>query len=270
MPKAFEHELNIALGAAREAGKLQRMYLIRGVHAQTKTTSVDLVTEADKASETVLVAALTHAFPEHRIVSEEGGGNHVTSPHVWILDPLDGTTNFAHSYPHFAVSIALQYAGATVMGVVYDVMRDWMFTAIRGQGAWLNGQPIHVSKTPSLDCSLLATGFPYDCQTNPDNNLDHFHDLLMRSHGVLRPGSAALELAAVACGALDGYWEPQLKAWDLAAGALLVTEAGGRVTEPDRPDEDFDPWSGNVVSSNGLIHAELLKGLHPAGQAGKG
>jgi len=259
MTPDFEHEQDVAIAAARRAGGTLRTYLERGVEAHTKNTSIDLVTEADKASEALIVASLAQAFPHHHVMSEEGGGNHAQSEWVWIVDPLDGTTNFAHGYLHFAVSIALRRAGVTVVGVVYDVMRDEMFTARQGAGARRNAQPIRVSSTPRLERSLLTSGFPYDRQANPHNNLDHFADLLMCTHSVLHSGSAALDLAAVACGRLDGYWEYGLSAWDFAAGSLLVTEAGGRMTDPDGAEVDMQ--RGDIVATNGHIHAELLARL---------
>jgi len=255
----FNHELDVAIIAAHRAGGLLRMHFERGVQAHTKSTQFDLVTEADKASETIIVTVLTEAFPDHRILSEEGGGNHAESEYVWLVDPLDGTTNFAHGHPQFCVSVALQHAGSTVVGVVYNVMRDELFTAVRGAGARLNGCPIRISCTPTLTGSLLATGFPYDRQSDPQNNLDQFGDLLLRAQGVLHEGSAAIDLAAVAAGRLDGYWEFKLQPWDLAAGAMLVGEAGGSVTSPQGG--TLDLWTGNVVASNGHIHGEMLANL---------
>jgi len=262
MPYELERELETAVAAARGAGGILRLHLERGVEARTKNSPIDLVTEADKASEASIVPMLAQAFPHHRILSEEGGGNHADSEWGWIVDPLDGTTNFAHGHPHFAVSIALQRAGETVVGVVYDVMRDEMFTARQGAGAHCNGRPVKVSSTPRLERSLLTSGFPYDRQTNSHNNMDHFADLLMRSHSVLHSGSAALDLAAVACGRLDGYWEFKLSSWDYAAGWLLVLEAGGRVTGPEG--EHVDMQTGDLVATNGHIHADLLARLQPA------
>jgi myo-inositol-1(or 4)-monophosphatase len=255
----FNREMDVAVLAAHKAGGLLRMHFERGVQAHTKSTQFDLVTEADKASETTILAVLTEAFPNHRILSEEGGGNHAESEYVWLVDPLDGTTNFAHGHPQFCVSIALQHAGGTVAGVVYNVMRDELFTAARGAGARLNGRPIRVSHTPTLTRSLLATGFPYDRQSDPQNNLDQFGDLLLRAQGVLHGGSAAIDLATLAAGQLDGYWEFKLKPWDLAAGAILVDEAGGSVTNPQGA--ALDLWTGNVVASNGHIHGEMLAHL---------
>jgi myo-inositol-1(or 4)-monophosphatase len=227
----------------------------------TKSTLIDLVTEADKASEAIIVSMLDEAFPDYGIVAEEGGGNNVKSECVWLVDPLDGTTNFAHSYPQFSVSIGLLRAGTAVVGVVYDVLRDELYTAMLNSGARLNGRPIRVSCTPTLDRSLLATGFPYDRQTGSQNNLDHFGEFLMQAQSVLRAGSAALDLAAVASGRLDGYWEFKLNPWDSAAGILLVIEAGGRVTDSSGAAVDF--WNGRVVASNGHIHEEMLACLRP-------
>lgn len=262
MSHDFEHELDVAIATARRAGGVLRTRLEHGVETCTKSTAIDLVTEADKASEATIVGALDEAFPDHRILSEEGGGNHAQSDFVWVVDPLDGTTNFAHGYPHFAVSIALQRAGIAVVGVVYDVTRDELFTARQSAGARLNGRPIRVSSTRALERSLLTSGFPYDRQTNMHNNTDHFADLLMRSHSVMHSGSAALDLAYVACGRLDGYWEFKLSPWDLAAGSLIVVEAGGRVTDPRGG--HLDTWKGDLVASNGYIHDKLLVCLRPA------
>jgi len=261
MPHDFETELNIAITAARRAGGLLWMHFDRGVETLTKSSPIDLVTEADKASEAVIVSILAEAFPDHRIVAEEGGGNSIKSECVWLVDPLDGTTNFAHGYPHFSVSIGLLCEGIAVVGVVYDVMRNELFTVVRGAGAWLNGRPIRVSRTPTLDRSLLVTGFPYDRQTDSQNNLDLFGKFLIQAHGVLRTGSAALDLAAVASGRLDGYWELKLSPWDSAAGIMLVIEAGGRVTDFTGAAADF--WNDRVVASNGYIHEEMLACLRP-------
>jgi myo-inositol-1(or 4)-monophosphatase len=189
-------------------------------------------------------------------LSEESGSNHSASAYTWIVDPLDGTTNFAHGFPQFSVTLALQVDAVVEIGVTYDPLRDELFAARRGQGATLNGQPIHVSSTSPLDRSLLVTGFPYDRRTNPNNNARQFVEFMLRSQGVLRVGSAALDLAYVACGRLDGFWEFRLSPWDTAAGVLLVDEAGGQVTDPTGAPQQS--WTRNVVASNGLIQAEML------------
>jgi myo-inositol-1(or 4)-monophosphatase len=248
---AFE----FAAATAREAGALLREYYRRGVTAEYKG-AIDLVTEADRASEALILERLRAAYPDHAILAEESGAHQQAGPCTWIVDPLDGTTNFAHGFPHFSVTLALQIEDAIEIGVTYDPLRDELFTARRGQGAWLNDRAIRVSTTPRLDRALLCTGFPYDRRTNPLNNTQQFVDFLLRAQGVSRVGSAALDLAYVACGRIDGFWEFRLNAWDIAAGILLAQEAGGRVTEPDGT--PVHQWTGRIVASNGLFHAEMI------------
>ncbi len=245
----FAHE------TAHIAGALLREYYQRGVTAEYKG-DIDLVTEADRASERLILDRIHAAYPDHAILSEESGANHQASRYQWIVDPLDGTTNFAHGYPAFSVTMALLVDEVIELGVTYDPVRDETFTARRGQGARLNDRPIHVSKTPRLDRALLCTGFPYDRRTNPHNNIQQFGDFLRQAQAVLRVGSAALDLANVACGRLDGFWEFRLNAWDMAAGVLLINEAGGHTTEPDGT--PLRQWSGRVVASNGLFHTEMI------------
>ena len=251
LDKAFEFATETAL----EAGALLRDYYQRGVTAEYKG-EIDLVTEADRASETLILDRIRAAYPDHAILSEESGANHQTSRFKWIADPLDGTTNFAHGFPAFCVTLALLVDDTLELGVTYDPLRDELFTARRGQGARLNDRAIHVSKTPRLDRALLCTGFPYDRRTNPINNTQQFVDFLVQSQAVLRVGSAALDLAYVASGRLDGFWEFRLNAWDMAAGVLLVNEAGGHTSEPDGA--PIRQWSGRIVASNGLFHAEMI------------
>ena len=246
---------DFAVVTARAAGALLREYYERGVQTEYKG-AIDLITEADRASEKLIWDRIRTAYPDCDILSEESGSNRQASRYLWIADPLDGTTNFAHGYPIFAVTIALQIDDVIELGVTYDPLRNELFTAWRGQGARLNNRPIHVSSTPVLDRSLLTTGFPYDRRTNPHNNLRQHNAFMLKSHGVLRGGSAAIDLACVACGRNDGYWEFRLNAWDVAAGTLMVNEAGGRVTNP--AGEVVHGWSGDVVASNGLIHNEML------------
>ncbi len=251
LEKAFE----FATDTARVAGALLREYYQRGVTAEYKG-DIDLVTEADRASERLILDRIRAAYPDHAILSEESGANQQTSRYQWIADPLDGTTNFAHGFPAFSVTLALLVDDVLELGVTYDPLRDELFTARRGRGAQLNDRAIHVSKTPVLDRALLCTGFPYDRRTNPINNTRQFADFLTQAQAVLRVGSAALDLANVACGRLDGFWEFRLNAWDMAAGVLLINEAGGRTTEPDGT--LLRQWSGRVVASNGLFHAEMI------------
>lgn len=251
----LDQAYDFAVMTARAAGGLLREYYERGVKTEYKGT-IDLITEADRASEKLIWDRIRTAYPDCAILSEESGSNRQASRYLWIADPLDGTTNFAHGYPIFAMTLVLQLDDVIELGVTYDPLRDELFTARRGQGARLNDRPIHVSATPVLDRSLLTTGFPYDRRTNPHNNLQQHNAFMLKSHGVLRGGSAAIDLACVACGRNDGYWEFRLNAWDVAAGILMVNEAGGRVTNP--AGEVVHGWSSDVVASNGLIHDEML------------
>lgn len=221
--------------------------------------AVNLVTGADRASEHSIVSALQEAFPDHAVVAEEGSNSDGPSGLTWLIDPLDGTTNFAHGFPVFAVSMALRDAKQVLLGIVYDPMRDECFTAALGHGAMLNGKPIHVSDIPHMAQGLLATGFPYDRQTAEDNNSTAFGVFLRCCQGVRRAGAAALDLAYVACGRLEGYWEMRVQPWDIAAGMLIVREAGGRATSYQGAEQDDRILSGGkIVASNGLIHAEML------------
>jgi myo-inositol-1(or 4)-monophosphatase len=240
---------------AREAGALLMGYFARRVTVEYKG-DVDLVTEADRASEKLIVERLRARWPEHDVVGEEGARTDTGADYRWHVDPLDGTTNFAHGYPVFCVSIALVRKDEQLeVGVLYDPSRDEMFAAERGQGATLNGKSIHVSQTETLSESMLGTGFPsHKRHKNP--NIHFYQQLTLRSHGVRRAGSAALDLANVASGRYDGFWEFNLNPWDTAAGALLVQEAGGMVTRFDGSPFRID--SREVLASNGRIHGEVL------------
>lgn len=259
--------LDFAIDLARQAGLLLRSFHTQGPsQVSSKQSSVDLVTEADLASEQLIVQALRDRFPGHGLVTEEGGGRLALTGPEWVVDPLDGTTNFAHGYPVFAVTLAFLQDGVVQLGVTFDPLRDEMYWAFRGQGAWCNGRQLRVSATATLDHSLLATGFQYDRATNPDNNLAEFSYFMPRTRGVRRSGAAALEMAWVAAGRLDGYWEKGLHAWDLAAGALLVEEAAGHATTyAGRP---WLPETGNIVICNGVpaLQQALLAGLRAARQ----
>jgi myo-inositol-1(or 4)-monophosphatase len=238
---------------AREAGSLLMSYF--GKVAIEYKGDVDLVTEADRRGEDLIVSRIRKLWPAHDLIGEEGSRNETGSDFRWYIDPLDGTTNFAHGYPVFCVSIALEYKGERIAGVVYDPNRDEMFAAEKGGGSRLNGRPIHVSRIRRLAESLVATGFPsYKRHKNP--NIHFYHQLTLRSHGVRRAGSAALDLCFVACGRCDAFWEFNLNAWDTAAGVLLVQEAGGKVT--DFTDGPFDIRSREVLATNTLLHDELL------------
>jgi myo-inositol-1(or 4)-monophosphatase len=240
---------------AREAGALLMGYFARRVKIEYKG-DVDLVTEADRASEKLILERLRARWPGHNVLAEEGGGSEAGSDYRWYVDPLDGTTNFAHGFPVFCISMALEHKGERIAGVVFDPTRDELFSAEKGGGAFLNGQPIHVSKTAKLVESLVATGFPsHKRHKNP--NIHFYHQITLRTHGVRRAGSAALDLCYVACGRFDGYWEFKLNPWDTAAGVLLVEEAGGKVT--DFRGGPFQIASREVCASNGLIHEALLQ-----------
>ncbi len=245
-----------ATKAARQAGD----FLLSGL-AQAKKVDfkgeVDLVTTFDRQSEEMIFRELSAQFPAHNFLAEENIRQDNHSDFSWIVDPLDGTTNFAHGLPIFCVSIALAFKGEVVVGVVYDPTRAELFSAIKGGGAALNGRQLGVSLTEELDKSLLATGFPYDVRTSPDNNLNYFSHFALRAQAIRRCGSAALDLCYTACGRFDGFWEIKLKPWDLAAGSLLVKEAGGLTT--DLEGREFDLASPDIVASNGLIHQAMLE-----------
>lgn len=253
MSQQFLGFLEVATETAREAGQILLTEFARPPHITYKG-EVDLVTEADGRSEQAIVNRLRREFPDHAIVAEEGSGHEADSQYCWYVDPLDGTTNFAHGYPCFAVSIALAKEAEVLAGVVYNPVSGELFAAARGQGATLNGKVIHVSAIDTLAASLLVTGFPaHKRSQNP--NIQYYWDFTLRSHGVRRDGSAALDLASVAAGRFEGFWEFGLKKWDTAAGVLLVEEAGGRVS-------DFDgaPYAlgGPVLlASNGKVHEEM-------------
>jgi len=255
VPKATE--------IAREAGAKLREFFAQGVKTEYKG-DVDLVTVADRTSEKLIRERLSAAFPTHGIYGEEGTRERLASEFRWYVDPLDGTTNFAHGFPHFCVSMGLEQRpanlkpeedGTLVAAVLYDPLLDELFTAERGRGALLNGKPMHVSPTPDLAESLIATGFP-SRKRHASPNVHFYQEFTLRSHGVRRAGSAALDLAYVACGRMEGFWEFNLNPWDTAAGILLVEEADGRVT--DFEDRHYRLDSREVLASNGLIHAELV------------
>ena len=239
---------------AREGGALLMQYFARHVVIEYKGDA-DLVTIADRTSEKLLVERIHETWPDHDILGEEGTLTRSGSDYRWYVDPLDGTTNFAHGYPVFCLSLGLEFRGELIAGVIYDPTRDELFAAEKGKGATLNGRPIHVSKIAKLAESILGTGFPsHKRHKNP--NIYFYHQLTLRSHGVRRAGSAALDLACVASGRFDGFWEFNLNPWDTAAGIVLVREAGGKIT--DFSGGPFDISSREVLASNGLIHQELV------------
>jgi myo-inositol-1(or 4)-monophosphatase len=246
--------LETATDIAREAGSLLARYFERGIGYELKG-EFDLVTEADRNSEKLVVERLRTYFPTHSVLGEEGGLRENSSSYCWYVDPLDGTTNFAHGFPVFNVTLALEKDGELIAGVVYDPLRNEMFSAELGGGAFLNGHRMHVSRTPGFSTALLATGFPVN-RRNENFNLQFFHQVSMVTHGVRRPGAAATDLAYVASGRLDGFWEFGLKPWDMAAGLLLIREAGGRTT--DMLGGAVSVRGAHIAVSNGLIHDEML------------
>src|SRR4051812_2140158 len=248
--------LETAVDIAREAGALLAHFFERRVAFETKG-EFDLVTEADRASERLVVERLRSHFPSHSIVAEEGGGHESSSEFRWFVDPLDGTTNFAHYFPFFNVTLGLERAGEMIAGVIFDPVRQEMFTAERGSGAWLNNRRIHVSTAPRLNDSLASTGFP-SRKRHHNVNIHFYYQLAMASHGVRRTGSAAIDLAYVACGRLDLFWEFGLKPWDMAAGTLLVEEAGGRTSDM-RGGPHSVTGSEHLLAGNGALHEEVLE-----------
>jgi len=254
------YEIAKFLGAAWEAADAAGT-LIRESWQQPKEIdykgAIDLVTSVDRESERRIVDILQRNFPDHSILAEEET-NLVGAKrnYRWIIDPLDGTTNFAHGYPQFCISIALEYDGKIVLGLVYDPMRRECFRAFKGQGATLNGSAIRISDVKELDKTLLATGFPYDRREKADLYLTFFKEFMTRSQGIRRAGSAALDLCYVACGRLDGFWEFKLRPWDTAAAGLIVEEAGGKLT--DFSGHPFSIWENETLASNGTIHDEMV------------
>lgn len=241
---------------ARHAGKILRAGY-GSEHDVDHKGEIDLVTEIDHRAEAYLLGEIRSRFPDHRIIAEESGTTSGNQCCRWYVDPLDGTVNYAYNIPIFCVSLAYEQNGQMQLGVVYDPMRDECFSAERGQGAWLNGDPIRVSSANTLDQSLLVTGFPYDIRTNPENNLDHYARFALNSLGVRRLGSAALDLCYVAAGRFDGFWEIRIKSWDIAAGGLIAEEAGALVTNIyGGPDYLSEPQS--VVAANDKVHPQIV------------
>jgi myo-inositol-1(or 4)-monophosphatase len=254
---AFESAARLA--ADRAGSILKRRWHEHG-RVRIKSSAIDLVTDVDRTCEEAILEVITSSFPEHAVLAEESGarGEH---EFLWLVDPLDGTTNFAHGYPQVAISLALRQGAETMLGLVYDPIREELFVARRGGGAFLNDRALQVSSTASLDSSLLASGFPYDRRDHADFYLSFFKAFMLRTQGVRRAGSAALDLCWVAAGRVDGFWEWKLKPWDTAAGALLVEEAGGRVS--DFAGGPFDAFGEQTLASNGRIHSQMLESIGP-------
>lgn len=254
-----------AIQIAREAGAIIMEFYEGPLTQSTKSSAVDMVTEADKESEALIVQRLTELYRDHHIVGEEGGGygpSIEAAEYRWYIDPVDGTTNFASGLPYFAVSMALTDATMTpLMGVVFCPIADEVFTAIRGEGATLNGEPIKVSNDTTLETSVLGTGFPYNKATALDNNSTEWGEFLIRSRGVRRFGSAAMDMCFVACGRFDGFWEQQLNPWDCLAAVCCVLEAGGHVTDYEGNESSEIFGKGKLVVTNGKIHDEMLEVL---------
>jgi myo-inositol-1(or 4)-monophosphatase len=252
--------LELAGSLARAAGALQRERYATGLEIRTKSAAVDLVTEVDESCEALIVETLEAERPGDAILAEESGERkREGAAWRWIIDPLDGTTNYAHGYPRFCVSIGVEFESVRTVGVVYDPLMDELYHAVAGRGAYLNGRRIRVSEETALDRALLATGFAYDRRKSEQDNLDEFAAFLKAARALRRDGSAALDLCYVACGRLDGFWEFKLAPWDVAAGYLIVQEAGGRCSNVSGGDP---PASGSeVVASNGRIHQAMLEVL---------
>jgi myo-inositol-1(or 4)-monophosphatase len=249
--------LALAERLARAAGRVQRERYETDVRIGTKSAAIDLVTEVDHACEALMVERLRAERPDDAVLAEEGRGqDRADAVWRWIIDPLDGTTNYAHGYPRFCVSIGVEHHGVRSVGVVYDPLLEELYTAVRGEGSFLNGRRLQVSEETELGRSLVATGFAYDVRHNPADNLDHFAAFVKNARAVRRDGSAALDLCYLAAGRFDGFWELQLHPWDVAAGFLIVEEAGGRVS--DRAGGPPPRWGRDTVACNGRIHAAML------------
>lgn len=247
-----------ALEVAKEAGQFLVKNLGQVIEADRKSSRIDLVTQYDKKSEAMIVDIIRDRWPDHDILAEESVPQEKSSPYRWIIDPLDGTTNYAHGYPVFSVSVALQYQEEIMVGVVYDPVREELFQAIRDKKVRLNGNKIRVSEKDSLGEGLLATGFPYELE-RMDENLKFFGQFAHSAQGLRRAGSAALDLSYVACGRLDGFWEFDLHPWDLAAGSLMVEMAGGKLS--DFLGKKFSIYQGQVLATNGQIHESMVRVL---------
>ena len=250
--------IQAAREAALKAGRMLRENIGKSSEISYKGT-VDLVTNFDTQAQRMIFDHLSSCFPDHDYLAEEGLSQNKGAEFRWIIDPLDGTTNYAHHFPVFTVSIALERKGEVVLGLIYDPMREEMFSAVKGKGSFLNGEGIRVSAVDDLNKSLLATGFPYDIRASKVNNITHFNNFLTRVQGIRRCGSAAMDLCYVASGRFDGFWELKLSPWDMAAGALIVQEAGGLIS--DFQNGEFTIYGAEILASNGLIHQQIVEVL---------
>lgn len=254
-PQVQKELSETALSAAQQAGKILRQKVNTALKIDYKGR-INLVTEADRLAEKVIITTIANHFPEHQILSEETPFIAGQSDFKWIIDPLDGTTNFVHGFPFFAVSIGLEYQKELLLGIVHVPLTGETFSAFRNQGAFLNGKPIRVSRIEKLSGSLLATGFPYEENVSFKRNFDFFRQIYPLTQGVRRAGSAAIDLCYTACGRFDAFWELDINAWDVAAGALIVREAGGKLINMDG--SQFSIYDRQILATNGLIEAELL------------
>jgi len=247
--------LKVAKDAALKAGKMLRENFDEAREVSFKG-EINLVTHFDSLSQNLIHKHISSRFPEHDFLAEEGLSREKGAEYHWLIDPLDGTTNFAHKFPVFCISIGLERNGEINLGVVYDPLRNEMFWAESGQGSFLNGKKIRVSSVDDLDKSLIATGFPYDIRESEVNNIDHFNNFAIRVQAIRRCGSAAMDLCYVACGRFDGFWELKLNPWDVAAGGLIVKEAGGRIS--DFQDEEYSIYGSETLATNVLIHQQMV------------
>ena len=241
---------------SKEAGELIRNAFGKAHSIEFKTNELNLVTETDKASEKLITDFIRKKYPSHGILAEEGSEQNTSAEYLWVVDPLDGTTNFAHGLPIFSVSIGLQKNGETIAGVVYDVMRDIVYSTEKNSGSFENGRRLQVSKNENLGHSMLVTGFPYDVKQNPDKAYERFIEFLKHARAIRRLGSAAIDFCYVANGVFDGFWEVSLHPWDLCAGKLIVEEAGGLVTDFDG--NKIDIYSKRILGTNGSIHQKMI------------
>jgi len=252
--------LSTAINAVKEAAKIQIEYMDIELDIETKAGEFDLVTQADKIAEAKIIEIISKEFPLHSFLAEESGSAIKDSDYLWIIDPIDGTVNYAHRFPQFCCSIGLYHKREPLLGVIYDPCRKELFHAVKGQGAFLNNKKMQVSKIETLKKALLATGFPALKDELLQKNLEYFKAFLGKCQAIRRPGSAALDLCYVACGRLDGFWELGLSPWDTAAGALMITEAGGLITNLDN--DYFDLNIKGLIATNGLLHSQIKDVIH--------